>query len=89
MTLPVILAFRRGTPEERSFWQRTMQDLQQNDADLDRALVLLKQHGALRDTVDRARHYGAIARDALGIFPDSQAKSALVAIVDFCIARAT
>ncbi len=89
MTLPVILAFRRGTPEERRFWQRTMQDLQQNDADLDRALLLLKQHGALRDTVDRARHYGAIARDALGIFPDSEAKSALVAIVDFCIARAT
>lgn len=89
MTLPVILAFRRGTPEERQFWQRTMQDLQQNDADLDRALVLLKQHGALRDTVDRARHYGAIARDALGIFPDSPAKSALVTIVDFCIARAT
>ncbi len=89
MTLPVILAFRRGTPEERLFWQRTMQDLQQNDADLDRALILLKQHGALRDTVDRARHYGAIARDALGIFADSEAKSALVAIVDFCIARAT
>jgi len=42
----------------------------------------------LSDTVKRARHYGAIARDALGIFPDSPAKAALTEIIDFCIERA-
>jgi octaprenyl-diphosphate synthase len=37
--------------------------------------------------VERARHYGAIARDGLGIFADGPEKSALVEIIDFCIER--
>jgi octaprenyl-diphosphate synthase len=88
ITLPVVLAFRRGDAEERAFWKRVLEDVEQTDEDLDRALALLERHGALRDTVARAGHYGAIARDALGIFPDSQAKRALLEIVDFCIERA-
>jgi octaprenyl-diphosphate synthase len=45
------------------------------------------KHRALDDTLGRAQHYGAIARDALALFPDSSMKSALVETVDFCIAR--
>ena len=48
----------------------------------------MTKHGALRDTVARAGHYGAIARDALGIFPDGPEKRALLEVVDFCIERA-
>ncbi|HLN23823.1 MAG TPA: polyprenyl synthetase family protein [Patescibacteria group bacterium] len=90
ITLPVILAFRRGDDEERAFWRRTLEDLDQSedDADLHHALTLMERHQSLADTVKRARHYGSIARDALGIFPDSPAKSALVDIIDFCIDRA-
>ena len=88
ITLPIILAFARGNDEERAFWRRTMEDLDQNDGDIDFAQSLLAKHKALDDTVARARHYGAIARDALGIFPDSEIKTALVDTVDFCINRA-
>ena len=88
ITLPVILAFRRGDETERSFWRRTLEDLQQADDDLERAIALLDRHGALRDTVARAAHYGAIARDALGIFPDSPDKRALLEAIDFAIVRA-
>jgi len=88
ITLPVILAFRRGNDEERTFWRRTLEDLDQTDDDLDHAMGLLKKHKALDDTFDRARHYGAIARDALGIFDDSPEKAALIEAIDFCIERA-
>ena len=88
LTLPVILAFRRGDEAERGFWRRAMEDLQQEEPDLDRAIQLLERHGALRDTVARARHYGAIARDAMGIFPDGPEKRAMLDVVDFCIERA-
>lgn len=88
ITLPIILAFRRGGDEERVFWRRTLEDLDQNDGDLDRAIGLLEKHGALDDTVERARHYGAIARDAMGIFDDGPHKRALVDVIDFCIERA-
>jgi octaprenyl-diphosphate synthase len=90
ITLPVILAFRRGDDEERTFWRRNLEELNQAEdgSDLRHAIQLLEKHQSLSDTVQRARHYGAIARDALGIFPDSPAKSALIDIIDFCIDRA-
>ncbi len=87
ITLPVILAFRRGEEAERTFWRRTLEEQRQEEADLAQAIALMEKHGSLRDTVERARHYGAVARDALGIFPDGPAKSAFLDIIDFCIER--
>ena len=80
-----VLAFRRGTDEERQFWRRVLEDLDQTDEDLSRAQALMVRHGSLDDTVKRARHYGDRARDALAIFPESPMKSALLDIVDFCV----
>jgi len=88
ISLPVVLAFRRGTVDERVFWRRTLEDLEQDDGDLARAIDLMERHNALIDTVERARHYGAIARDALGIFPESTLKVAFGSLIDFCIERA-
>jgi octaprenyl-diphosphate synthase len=88
ITLPVVLAYRRGNDEERRFWRRTMEEGEHGERDLDRAIGLMTKHGTLKDTVDRARHYGAIARDALAIFPESDERSALIDLVDFCIDRA-
>lgn len=88
ISLPVILAFRRGDEQERKFWRRTMEDLEQSDGDLDYALDLMRKHNALSDSVERARHYGAIARDALAIFDESPTKLAFNELIDFCIDRA-
>ncbi len=87
ITLPVILAFRRGDQAEREFWRRTLGDLDQSDGDLNHAFGLLERHGALNDTVERARHYGAIARDSLAILKDGDIKDALNSLIDFCIER--
>jgi len=88
ITLPIVLAFARGNDEERTFWKRTMEELDQNDGDIEYAMELLVKHNSLTDTAERARHYGAIARDALGIFPESDIKTALLDVIDFCIERA-
>jgi octaprenyl-diphosphate synthase len=87
ITLPVVLAFRRGDREERAFWRRTLQDGDQRDGDLEHAIELMTRHDAIEDTVVRARHYGAIAKDALAIFPDSPYREALTDLVEFCISR--
>ena len=88
ITLPIVLAFRRGNESERAFWRRTLEELDQKEGDLEHAIRLMEKHGSLRDTVSRARHYGSIARDALGIFPDSAEKRSLIELIDFCIQRA-
>jgi octaprenyl-diphosphate synthase len=88
ITLPVVLSFRRGNAEEREFWQRTLEKGETEDGDLDRAIGYMTKYGAIEDTIQRARHYGAMACDALAIFPASEAKSALLDAVEFCISRA-
>ena len=87
ITLPVILAFLRGGAEERTFWQRVMEAQEQAPEDLQEAIRLMTRHGALKDTVARAAHYGAMAKDALGIFKESAEKRALTEVVDYCIQR--
>jgi len=88
ITLPVVLAFRRGDEEERTFWRQTLTQGVQNEGDLDTAVAIMTKHKAIEDTVTRARHYGEMARDALGIFPESERRDALSGLVDFCIDRA-
>jgi octaprenyl-diphosphate synthase len=88
ITLPVILAFLRGGRVDREFWRRTLEKLDQRPEDLERAQSLIERHNALTDTLERARHYGAMARDALGLFGDTPLKSALLEAVDFAIDRA-
>lgn len=87
ITLPVVLAYRRGSEEDRTFWKRCLEQGDIQDGDLERAIALVRDSGALSDTVERARHYGAVARDALGALPASAHKQALLDVVDFCIER--
>ncbi len=77
-----------GTYNERKFWERTIGRLKQDEGDLARAMALTGSSGAVADTLARARHYGARAKDALGPLPDSPAKAILLETVDVAIARA-
>lgn len=87
MTLPVILAIHRGNEAERSFWRRVLDDADYRDGDLQHAQDLIRRYNTLRDAIERARHYGAIARDALGLFPDTPVRQALLDIIDFTVER--
>jgi octaprenyl-diphosphate synthase len=88
MTLPVILAYARGGEADREFWRSAIRGDRISDADLAQAIELMNSTDALSDTIQRARHYGRRAIDALGNFPASKAKSALTEAVEFAIARA-
>ncbi len=87
VTLPVILAYRRGTDAERDFWRETIEGGASTDENLATALNYLRKHGTINDTIQRARHFGEIARDALAPLPATPQKDALLDVIDFCIAR--
>jgi octaprenyl-diphosphate synthase len=87
ITLPVVLSFRRGSESEREFWTRGLEHGDATESDLETAVGLMSKHRALEDTIKRAQHYGAIARDALALFPASEMKQALEEAVEFCTAR--
>lgn len=88
MTLPVILAYARGSEEDRAFWRSAVAGQRVSDDDLSHAITLLRGTDALADTVERARQYGRRAVDALAMFPPSKAKAALTEAAEFAVARA-
>ncbi len=88
ITLPVILAYARGSDADREFWRQAMSGRAAGDAELARAGDLLKATHAIADTLARARHYGSRAIDALAGFPNGPARAALTETVEFAIARA-
>ena len=87
ITLPVILSFRRGSDRERGFWKKTIVDGNLETGDFEHAVGLMKRHKAIEATFERARSFGAVARDALAIFPDRPEKSAMEQVIDFCVQR--
>jgi octaprenyl-diphosphate synthase len=88
ITLPVVLSFRRGSQTERDFWKRTLERGEVLEGDLEFAFGAMRRHRAIEDTIERARHYGAMARDSLELFPGSPWKHALLGAVDFAVQRA-
>ena len=88
VTLPVILAYARGGDDDRHSGWTLSPGARSADEDLAQAIRLLRGSGALDDTIERARHFGQRAIDALGPFPAGRAKAALVEAVEFAIRRA-
>ncbi len=87
LTLPVVLAVARGDKTDQVFWQRVLGDLSQTDEDLAYAQSLLMKTNALCDSLEKARAYAEKAKQALHIFPESEMRSALEAVVDFTVSR--
>jgi octaprenyl-diphosphate synthase len=87
VTLPILLAFARGDEEERSFWRRALEEMDQRAGDLERAIELIGRYGGLAETLSRARGYTTAAIDALSIFDEGAERSALVEAACFATER--
>ncbi len=87
-TLPVILAYARADELARRFWQRTIETGPQSESDLDVAITLVEETGAISETMARARAYADIACKALEAVAPCETRDVLAGIADFCIERA-
>ncbi|WP_414637952.1 polyprenyl synthetase family protein [Aliidongia sp.] len=87
MTLPIVLALKAADDTERAFWRRTLEEQEQTDADLGHAIGLLRKHGTLDATMERARFYAEDAAAALMLFPDQPIRRALLDVIEFCLQR--
>ena len=88
VTLPVILAYADGDENERSFWRRTIEQLEQNDGDMARAQELIARHRGVERTLDHAIEAGRSASASLAVFPASPNRDAMDDLVEFCLDRA-
>lgn len=88
MTLPIILAHARAREADKPFWKRVIETGNQTDADLDRAITLVEEMGSIQETMRRARAYADAAKASLMVLPQSEIRTALSEIADFCVERA-
>ncbi|RAK51589.1 polyprenyl synthetase family protein [Phenylobacterium deserti] len=86
-TLPLLLAIQRTGAAERSFWDRTVDRREQDEADFDRVRDLMRQTGALQSTLDLASDYAASAKAALQAFGPSPWRGPLEDLADFAVIR--
>ena len=88
ITLPVIIARRRGTAEDQIFWERALNIETQSEDDLTHAIHLLRSTGAVETTVSEAESYVSLAKKALQSVPANDWTKALSELADFCPKRA-
>ena len=88
ITLPVVIARRRGSDEDRKFWDRALNLDTQTDDDLTHAIHLIRSTRATEATLDEARDYVNMAKSALKALPSGPFVTALADLADFCVDRA-
>jgi octaprenyl-diphosphate synthase len=88
VTLPVILAVAHADESAKKFWTRAIETGPQGEADLDRAITLVEETGAIADTMERARGYASLACRALDRLPQTPMREVLAAVAGFCVERA-
>ena len=88
VTLPLLLAIERTGPGESAFWQRTVGERDQAEADFRRARELIVASGALAATLELAQAYAEEAKAALQAFPAGEWRASLEALADFAVRRA-
>jgi octaprenyl-diphosphate synthase len=86
-TLPVLFAFARGGEDDRAFWRRAIETREIGEADVARAVRLVRETGALADATRRARGFGEAALDHLEALPAHEMRDILAEVVTYTIDR--
>lgn len=89
ITLPVVMALENATSEERSFWERTLVELKQNDFDFSHAQELLQKYNCIDKSLEIAREQANAAQKALNKLPASDLRDVLSQIALFAVERST
>ena len=87
ITMPVILAWQAGTPEERVFWQRTIGEGEIAAGDFEAAVALLDKYQAIDKALEAAKSYAETAAQSLGSIKDDALRGALTDAAYYTVAR--
>jgi len=87
VTMAVIHALERCTPDERAKVETIVRDRAFNGVTHADILQILERYGSLEAATARAAHYAESARKSICTFPDSEIKRALLWAPEFVVAR--
>jgi octaprenyl-diphosphate synthase len=87
VTLAVIHALERCSPEEKEMIRTVVEQRAFNGVKHSEILDILERYGSLDSAITRAMEYAESARKAICTFPDSETKRALLWAPEFVVAR--
>src|SRR5713101_7458152 len=87
VTMAVIHALERCTPEEREMIETVLEERAFVRVTHREVIGILERYGSLEAATSRALQYATLARNAICSFPDSEFKRALLWAPDFVVAR--
>jgi octaprenyl-diphosphate synthase len=87
VTIAVIHALERCTPQERKMIEAVVRERAFDGVTHNQILEILNRYGSLDAANDRALQYASLARNAICSFPDSEIKRALLWAPEFVVAR--
>ncbi len=87
LTLPLIKAVARATPEERAFWTRVIEKGDQRDGDLEEAMTVLQRHDTISACRADALAWADRAKVAIGKLPPHPLRDILSSLAEFVVSR--
>ena len=86
-TLPIILVWQKSDQKEKSFWNRTLVDLNQKPSDFKTALKILNKYNVFSECKNIAIEFVNKSLQSIEIFPDSIIKDRLKGLASESINR--
>ena len=86
-TLPIILVWQKSDQKEKSFWNRTLVDLNQKPSDFKTALKILNKYNVFSECKNIAIEFVNKSLQSIEIFPDSIIKDHLKGLASESINR--
>ena len=86
-TLPLIIIFQRANEEERNFLKEIFKKEKRNEDDFSEVLALINKYKAVEKSLERAKYFVDVSKDALAIFPESKEKKILQSLSSFSLNR--
>lgn len=87
LTLPLIYVLREVSEKERRWALKIVRKHNKNSEKVNELIAFVKEKGGIEYTRDKMLEYKQKALDILKAFPSSEAKEALVNLVDYTISR--
>jgi octaprenyl-diphosphate synthase len=87
VTLPLVYALERATPDERRIVEMVLQERSYQSVSFGRILALLDKYRGIERVKERAQNFTDKARQIMSEFPDSPYQRALLAVVDLITDR--
>ncbi len=87
MSLPLIICYRRCNKSEKKLVEYIIGKNSTNQNDFRKIISLMEKYNVRNDCIKKAIHFSIMAKDSLGIFPNSVEKTKFLNLVDYLVHR--